>query len=348
MKYRLLAYLLLSLFTTTIIAQVSTDCSVYKMSTSVIRDTLRFDLSQNGTVEVPHVDSVWITTSDLSELLLFRGIIQPREPIDISLFERGYYLLWVQVGDCLYGARFGKQTPLSGCAGDYNKIECSVRPINPHRIVLSVIDTATNQPIAWDSVWITNQAWRAKPEILLKAFPQDGDTIDIAPMVGVEWDIYMCWIQIGECIKTANFTFSGAEWDPCLEYQDVAFYVRVQNEYTELQYFVYNPKNVDIPTIDSVWVENKAREVVFVSYAQPDEIIDISSLPTGIYSLTIQVDGCVTGRVFYVRRKSTQDVDQVTTSSSATKFFRDGQVLILRGEKAYTVTGQEVNGLKMK
>jgi hypothetical protein len=37
-----------------------------------------------------------------------------------------------------------------------------------------------------------------------------------------------------------------------------------------------------------------------------------------------------------------EGIDQVETHTQGTKLFRDGQVLILQGDKTYTVTGQEV------
>lgn len=87
----------------------SIDCSEYKMTTSVVYNTLRYDLSNNGYIDPPFVDSIWITDRDTTNYLLVSHA-QSMEAIDISMLARGYYLLWVRVGECLYGARFGKQT----------------------------------------------------------------------------------------------------------------------------------------------------------------------------------------------------------------------------------------------
>lgn len=79
------------------------------MTTSVVYNTLRYDLSNTGYIDPPFVDSIWITDRDTTNYLLVSHA-QSMEAIDISMLARGYYLLWVRVGDCLYGARFGKQT----------------------------------------------------------------------------------------------------------------------------------------------------------------------------------------------------------------------------------------------
>lgn len=84
------------------------DCSTYHVSTSVIGNTLRYDMSRQGTVEPPYVDSIWIT--DKTDSILYVSYVQSGEEIDISEFERGYYILWVRVKECLLARRFGKST----------------------------------------------------------------------------------------------------------------------------------------------------------------------------------------------------------------------------------------------
>jgi hypothetical protein len=48
-------------------------------------------------------------------------------------------------------------------------------------------------------------------------------------------------------------------------------------------------------------------------------------------------------RVFYAEGQSDeQGVDKVIPTAPAVKILRDGQIFIKRGEKEYTITGQEV------
>jgi len=48
------------------------------------------------------------------------------------------------------------------------------------------------------------------------------------------------------------------------------------------------------------------------------------------------------GDVLLLERKSTEGIDDIEVDQPATKILRDGQILILRGDKTYTITGAEV------
>ena len=48
------------------------------------------------------------------------------------------------------------------------------------------------------------------------------------------------------------------------------------------------------------------------------------------------------GDVLLLERKSTEAIENIKTDNTHTKFLRNGQIFILRGEKVYTLTGQEV------
>ena len=72
---------------------------------SVNRNILKFDLSNNGTTEPPHVDSVWITDTNDSIIQVYYDV-QSGDGIDIAFLPRGYYLLFIQMGDCVQGRLF--------------------------------------------------------------------------------------------------------------------------------------------------------------------------------------------------------------------------------------------------
>ncbi len=80
---------------------------------------------------------------------------------------------------------------------------------------------------------------------------------------------------------------------------------------------------------------------MFATKAQQGEDIDISSLKFGLYNLHIQVGECETLRLFNILRQ-TEDIITPTTPTYATKLLRNSQILILRGNKTYTLTGQQV------
>ena len=81
---------------------------------SVNRNILKFDLSNNGTTEPPHVDSVWITDTNDSIMQVYYDvqsgdeidIVQSGDEIDIAFLPRGNYFLFIQMGDCIRGILF--------------------------------------------------------------------------------------------------------------------------------------------------------------------------------------------------------------------------------------------------
>ncbi len=82
----------------------TTACEEYKhinFSVSLSGSNLRYDQSNNGTIEPPNADSVWIMwhTEDTISVV-YTGHAQSGEFIDISAFERGYYVLHVLIGEC--------------------------------------------------------------------------------------------------------------------------------------------------------------------------------------------------------------------------------------------------------
>ena len=48
------------------------------------------------------------------------------------------------------------------------------------------------------------------------------------------------------------------------------------------------------------------------------------------------------GDVLLLERKSSEGIDDIEVTSPATKILRDGQILILRGDKTYTITGTAI------
>ena len=66
---------------------------------------LKYDLSNNGTTKPPHVDSIWITDANDSIMQVYYDV-QSGDGIDIAFLERGYYILHVQIADCIMTRMF--------------------------------------------------------------------------------------------------------------------------------------------------------------------------------------------------------------------------------------------------
>ena len=69
---------------------------------------LIYEFISNHTLESPYVDSAWITNADTSQIVMVVHE-QPREEVNISLLDRGYYLLHAQISDCSYTKMFIKR-----------------------------------------------------------------------------------------------------------------------------------------------------------------------------------------------------------------------------------------------
>lgn len=225
-------------------------------------------------------------------------------------------------------------------------LDISLRQINPHGLVISVQDTVTLTTPIIDSLWITNSAYKAYPEVLISAKPHSGDTIDLEPLVGTP-EVYRCWLQIGECVEYANFYFKGLEWDYCLDFETEFIINIIHAAFSDSLYYTITPisstENPEIPHVDNVYVIDAAQNVVLSLQAQPYEIIDISSLDRGAYMLRLQIGECYTGKIFHQRNKKTEDLTPLHPDNSLpAKFIHDGQLLIEKNGKFYNATGAEV------
>ena len=104
-------FLLFALFACCFISPAKADedpCEEYAQfyyAISVNRNILKFDLSNNGTTEPPHVDSVWITDTNDSIMQVYYDV-QSGDEMDIAFLPTGNYFLFIQMGDCVQGRLF--------------------------------------------------------------------------------------------------------------------------------------------------------------------------------------------------------------------------------------------------
>ena len=87
----------------------SEECYEYQhVNMSVVvfgKSSIIFDLSNNGTIDPPYVDSIWIVNTDQEPLRKLYA--QSRDTIDISfLEERGTYILRVYIDGCIKSRTF--------------------------------------------------------------------------------------------------------------------------------------------------------------------------------------------------------------------------------------------------
>ena len=79
------------------------------MTVSVLGSTLRYDFSNNGTIDISDLIISSVRITDTMGNLLMTSDAGSGEPIDISSLARGYYILYVEADGQTYGARFGKR-----------------------------------------------------------------------------------------------------------------------------------------------------------------------------------------------------------------------------------------------
>ena len=87
----------------------SEECYEYQhvnMSVLVFgKSSIIFDLSNNGTIDPPYVDSIWIVNTDQEPLRKLYA--QSRDTIDISFLEKqGHYILRVYIDGCVKSRTF--------------------------------------------------------------------------------------------------------------------------------------------------------------------------------------------------------------------------------------------------
>ena len=87
----------------------SEECYEYQhvnMSVRVFgKSSIIFDLSNNGTIDPPYVDSIWIVNTDQEPLRKLYA--QSRDTIDISFLEKqGHYILRVYIDGCIKSRTF--------------------------------------------------------------------------------------------------------------------------------------------------------------------------------------------------------------------------------------------------
>ena len=131
----------------------------------------------------------------------------------------------------------------------------------------------------------------------------------------------------------------------CEEYKQIKFSVSVVG--TKVRYDLSNNGTLEPPHADSVWITFHTEDttsVVYTGHAQSGEFIDISSFERGFYGLHVLIGECKMAQsfIFRGRGQTTTLGQEPVVTNTASKILRNGQILILRGDKTYTLQGQQV------
>ena len=131
----------------------------------------------------------------------------------------------------------------------------------------------------------------------------------------------------------------------CEEYKHINFSVSLSG--SNLRYDQSNNGTIEPPHADSVWIMWHTEDtisVVYTGHAQSGEFIDISSFERGFYGLHVLIGECKMAQSFIFRgRGQTTTIGQEpVVTNTASKILRNGQILILRSDKTYTLQGQQV------
>ena len=304
---------------------------------------LLFTIRENGQPVPPHIDSLWIvglnTHCTLPARVYMTKQVQSGDTIDIKPLldksETEYQCIaWIN-GTDYWSDSFSYN---GECDAD-NDVQPSFTIINPHHAVMHL--TGTPAPHV-DSLWLTNYDCDST---FLFGHWQDGDTIDLAPLVGRSKQEYKVWLKFGDCLKNGTLTFNGLEYDYCLDAGIWGIHIDKNHNETAIQYtfldYTYHVISEELHP-DSVWITSfdfNSEEERFVRSCseQPGQDINVQGLTIGLYNLNVQIGGCYVRMLFNIQHYTA--IDTPVMQPVAIKLFRDNQLIIIRDGKAYSVMG---------
>lgn len=140
------------------------------------------------------------------------------------------------------------------------------------------------------------------------------------------------------CSSTLCFSI---DVSPCETYPD--FYPRCIVRGNCMKYYLFEGKDKLEIVADSVWINNQEGETIMTVRERQGEQVDISSLYRGYYICNFQIGDCIGADMFYNRKNPEEDI--LTPDKElipASKLLHDGQVLILKQNKKYTIDGKVI------
>lgn len=333
---------------------VAREWDICSFETEVIKPhSLRFSIAVNDAQGQPLVDSLWIVglmynNQSPSQRVYMKTSAQSGDTIDIQpLFgnaETDYQIIaWINGMDYYSNSFY-----YCGACEEYNNVHAAFTVITPHHVVMNITNGSMPVP-PMDSLWVTTYFNHSASETLLSGVFQNGDTIDLEPLVGRKDAQYTVWMQFGDCIKKGSFEFSGLEYDYCLAADIHGIHIETSYQEDKIQYYLldYDYRETYLP-VDSIWIQtydmetNTSGAVVYSSRAQPGEDISVSALKNEMYNLFVKIGDCELSQIFYKSWK-TQAIQDVPVQDEKTiKILNDGHLYILREDKRYTLLGQSI------
>ena len=271
------------------------DCSVYNLSASAQNNLLQYDLSRNGTVVPPHVDSAWIVGQDNQTLPLLITNAQSGDYINISKLDRGYYLLGVKVGECQYNKPFFQRQLATERERDI--ITFSPEVIRPHQVRFVIRENNHPEPPYVDSLWVVGLRYGQSPtmRVYIRARAQSGDLVDIKPLLVQSETVYqlVVWID-GTDYWSDSFAYCGE----CEENQDIDVSFSNVNPHHAVMHITNGEEPV--PHVDSLWITNhyyyNETTTLITGKYQAEETIDLASLvgrEPGEYTAWLRFGDCI-------------------------------------------------------
>jgi hypothetical protein len=329
----------------------SEECYEYQhvnMSVLVFgKSSIIFDLSNNGTIDPPYVDSIWIVNTDQEPLRKLYA--QSRDTIDISFLEKqGHYILRVYIDGCIKSRTFvyrNVQNKWSDTWCDTWNVAMmfSVGPdkqVTTYRYQLmqdTVVDGQTYT--------VLNCKATAEPNTLnidlgIVRFADDRKVY--ANYNGKEYLVYDFSVQIGDTLDVLINAW-GDDTQKCLVHN---VSIDEESNRTIITLHVYHEYrkefiNDDYSTIK--WIEGIGSENGF--FEGVEKFVDGG----GAKHLICAYQGDelkYTGPIYEnygCEYNTTTDVQDVTTPTSPfSKTLHNGHLLILRDGKTYNIMGMEI------
>lgn len=128
---------------------------------------------------------------------------------------------------------------------------------------------------------------------------------------------------------------------PCEQY-DLVVCPHIDSTIT---YFFGGELKNQQPHVDSIWITGTKEDsttIYLISYAQPNEKIDLSFLTRNHYLCFAQIGDCVVGQMFGFRGRTPTDTGRSNVSADdipAQKVIINGQIFIRKNDIYYNIFG---------
>ena len=339
----------------------SEECYEYQhVNMSVVvfgKSSIIFDLSNNGTIDPPYVDSIWIVNTDQEPLRKLYA--QSRDTIDISfLEERGTYILRVYIDGCVKSRIFvyrNVQNKWSDTWCDqWNVLSHGYlgpdEPLyNAHTIIHSLKGDTIINDFVFQKLVGHLTAFESTPDVYIGALRFTEDKKVFVYYDNNEYLLYDFNVQIGDTLNI----FGGIDY--YIDHQTLPHVIiGIDTLYNGRLKIISNAiiqeeinGNIHEEKRQKIWIEGvgsidgivhndattmygSGNKILLCAY-HDDECLYVTDYPSYIPL------GCVYNNGIFTEIETVELLTQ-----SAQKIMYNGQLLIIRDGKTYNVMGIEV------